>query len=188
VQWRRGVRGSPPTTAIQLARTPKKAKPSAVAMSNAAEKERVRGLPRLRHNTARPYAEDSRAQRPGRALWRRGVRGSPPDYDNPTRPHAEDGRAERSGEGGLRGLPRLRHYTARPRAEERHAQWRSRAQRSRWFHKAIPDCGSLTRPWGSICFCTSRLAARLPARIVAPDKTRRVFNTVALLYFLFLRT
>ena len=40
------------------------------------------------------------------------------------------------------------------------------------------------RPRGSLCFCTSRLAARLPARIAAPGKTRRVFNTVALFHFL----
>ena len=37
----------------------------------------------------------------------------------------------------------------------------------------------------SICFCTSRLAARLPARITALGKTCRVFNTVALFHFLF---
>ena len=33
--------------------------------------------------------------------------------------------------------------------------------------------------------CTSRLAARLPARIAALGKTCRVFNTVALFHFLF---
>ena len=37
----------------------------------------------------------------------------------------------------------------------------------------------------SICFCTSRLASRLPARITALGKTCRVFNTVALFHFLF---
>jgi hypothetical protein len=37
-QRRREVRGSPPTTAIQLARTPKKTKPSVTARPNAAEK------------------------------------------------------------------------------------------------------------------------------------------------------
>ena len=37
----------------------------------------------------------------------------------------------------------------------------------------------------SMCFCTSRLAARLPARIAALGKTCRVFNTVALFHFLF---
>ena len=44
------------------------------------------------------------------------------------------------------------------------------------------------RPRGSLYFCTSRLAAGLPARIAAPGKTRRVFNTVALFYFFVLRT
>jgi hypothetical protein len=37
----------------------------------------------------------------------------------------------------------------------------------------------------SICFCTSRLAARLPARIAALGKICRVFNTVAWFHFLF---
>ena len=37
----------------------------------------------------------------------------------------------------------------------------------------------------SICFCTSRLAARLPARITALGKTCRVSNTVSLFHFLF---
>ena len=36
-----------------------------------------------------------------------------------------------------------------------------------------------------LCFCTSRLAARLPARIAALGKTCLVFNTVALFHFLF---
>ena len=37
----------------------------------------------------------------------------------------------------------------------------------------------------SICFCTSRLSARLPARIAALGKSCCVFNTVALFHFLF---
>jgi hypothetical protein len=36
------------------------------------------GLPRLRHSAVSPRAEESQAQRPGQAQWRRRVRGSPP--------------------------------------------------------------------------------------------------------------
>jgi hypothetical protein len=64
----------------------------------------------------------------------KGGSGVPPDYGNPTCTHAEEGQAERSGqdersgEGGFGGLPRLRHNTARPRAEESQVQRPGRAQ------------------------------------------------------------
>jgi hypothetical protein len=59
-----GVRVPPPTTGIQIARTPNKAKPSAAARSSAAEK----GLPRLRQSSSHARRRrPSRAQRPGRA-------------------------------------------------------------------------------------------------------------------------
>ena len=70
-------RGSPPTTAIQLARAPKKAKPSATARPIAAEKEGSGGVPRLRHNTARPRAELSQAQWRSGAKRRKRFRGFP---------------------------------------------------------------------------------------------------------------
>ena len=55
------------------ARTPKKAKSSAAARPSASERG-IRGFPRLRHNTARPSADESRAQRPVRAQRRREAR------------------------------------------------------------------------------------------------------------------
>jgi hypothetical protein len=126
---RKGVRGSPPATTIQLARTPKKAKPSSAGEGG------FGGLPRLWHNTARPRAKESRAQRPGRAQQKREF-GGLPDYGDPARTHAEEGqaercgRAERSGEGGFGGLPRLRQSdpNARRRRPSR-AQRPGRAQR-----------------------------------------------------------
>jgi hypothetical protein len=47
------------------------------------------GLSRLRHNTARPCAEESQDQRPGRAQRKNGVRGSPPCYDSTQNAHAQ---------------------------------------------------------------------------------------------------
>jgi hypothetical protein len=84
----RGFLGFPTTTAFQLARVPKKAKPSAAARPSAAEKGVLGGLPRLRHNTARPRAEENLVHWPGRAQRRRGVRGSPPSTtQHSTRAH-----------------------------------------------------------------------------------------------------
>jgi hypothetical protein len=90
-------------TAVQLARTPKKAKPSAAEMGGVRGLPRLRQsnslacrrrpsraqrqglaqrgfgvIPRLRHNTACQRAEESKVQRPGRAQRIRGVLGSPP--------------------------------------------------------------------------------------------------------------
>jgi hypothetical protein len=124
-----GFGGSPPTTTIQLARTPKKAKPSAAARPGAADKEGFRGLPgydnpprthveegqaarpssRLRHNTARPRAKESHAQRPGRAQRKRGVRGSPStttQHSTPTRERKPSAAVRPSAaEKGVRGSP-----------------------------------------------------------------------------------
>jgi hypothetical protein len=95
---RRGIRGSSPAAAVQLARTPKKTMPSAAARPSAAEKGGFGGHPRLRQsNSLARRRKPSRAQRPGRAQRRRGDLGASPDYGNPTSTHAEKGK--RSGEG-----------------------------------------------------------------------------------------
>ena len=102
----RVVRRSAPTSAIQPARMPETLKPSAAAIPSAVEK---------------------------------GSSGVSPDYGYTTRTRAKKGQAERngqadrSGKGGLGGVPRLRHNTARPRAELSQAQWRSGAKRRRRF-------------------------------------------------------
>jgi hypothetical protein len=63
-------------------------------------------------------------QRPGQAQRKQGVRSAPPGYNNSVFTNAEEGQAERSSqaersrEGGIGGLPRIRHNTARPRSEE----------------------------------------------------------------------
>jgi hypothetical protein len=80
VQQRKGVRRFPTTTAIQLARTPKKAKPSAAARPAERSGEgRFGGLPRLRQsNSLARRRRPSRAQQPGRTQRRKGARGFPP--------------------------------------------------------------------------------------------------------------
>jgi hypothetical protein len=78
-QRRRGVRGSPPTTKIQLARAPRKANSSAAARLSEAEKGGFGGLPRLlQFNSHARRRRPSRAQWPGRAQWGMGVQGSHP--------------------------------------------------------------------------------------------------------------
>jgi hypothetical protein len=73
-------------------------------------------------NTARPRAEDYKAQRRGRAQRRRGVWGSLrlrfTQHAYVHKKAKRSGEAERSGEGGFGGLPRLRYKTTRPRAQQ----------------------------------------------------------------------
>jgi hypothetical protein len=116
----KGVRGSPPTTAFQLARAPKKAKPSAAARPSEAEKG-VRGLLGLRHNTARPHAEESRAQRPGRAQQGRGVPESPPRLWQPNSRARQRRPSRAQRKRGVRGSPltatlQLAHAPKKPSA------------------------------------------------------------------------
>jgi hypothetical protein len=57
---------------------------------------------------------------------------------------------------------------------------------ARKFDSLSPSVEWFIAKWPSvksIYFCTSHLAARLPARIAAFGKTCRVFNTVALFHF-----
>jgi hypothetical protein len=74
-----------------------------------------------------------------------------PDYDNPHRTHAKEGQAERSGQVDRNGeklfevLTRLRHNTARPRAEESHVQRPGRAQLKRAVWGIFPYNKNPTR-------------------------------------------
>jgi hypothetical protein len=73
-----GVRGLPPTTAIHLARMPKKKAKRCVHAKRSGEGG-FGGLPRLRQSDSHARRrKSSRAQRPGRAKRIREGRGSPP--------------------------------------------------------------------------------------------------------------
>jgi hypothetical protein len=107
--------GSPPTTAIQLVG-------SGVSPGN--------------DNPTRTHAKESQAGRSGQAK-RSGKSefGVSPGYYYSSRTYAEEGpadsgQAERSRE-GPRGLPRLRHHTAHPRAEGSQARRPGRSLRKR---------------------------------------------------------
>jgi hypothetical protein len=142
----KGGLGVTPATTIQLARSPKKAKPSAAARPSATEKGGSGGgftdYDTTLHARALKKAKPSAAARPSAAVkWGSGVS---PDYGNPTRTHAEESQAERSsqaerrGEGRFGGLPRIRHNTARPCAEETQALRPGRAQRGRGVRGSPP--------------------------------------------------
>jgi hypothetical protein len=72
--------------------------------------------------TARPRAQNYKAQRRGRAQRRMWVWGSLrlrcTQHAYAHKKAKRSGKAERSGEGGFGGLPRLRYNTTRPRAQQ----------------------------------------------------------------------
>jgi hypothetical protein len=81
---RRGVRGPPPTTAIQLARTQKKAKPSTAARPGAAGKGDS-GISSGNDNQTRTHAQEGQVER-SRQAERSGKGGSvTPDCDHAER-------------------------------------------------------------------------------------------------------
>jgi hypothetical protein len=78
--------GSPPTMTIQLARTPKKAKPSAEARFSAAKKRGFGLVPRLRQSISNARRRrPNRAQRPCRAQRSSGSRPTTAQHSTPTR-------------------------------------------------------------------------------------------------------
>jgi hypothetical protein len=86
------------TTAIKLARTPNKAKPSEAGKVDSGVSS---GYGTTQHARAQKKAKRSgQAERNGEGRF-----GVSPGYGNPTRTHAEC-QTERSGEGGVGGLPR----------------------------------------------------------------------------------
>jgi hypothetical protein len=66
-QRRRGIQGYPPATTVQLARTPKKAKPSAAARPSAAEKGGVRNPPPPDYDTTQNAHAQMMVMRSGEA-------------------------------------------------------------------------------------------------------------------------
>jgi hypothetical protein len=112
------------------------AKPSTSAWPGAAEKG-FESLPRLRHKTARPRAEEGQAQRPGRTQ-RKSVFGCLLRLRQ-SNSHARRRKSSRAQlRKGFETLPQLRYNTARPRAEENQAQWPGRAQRRRGARESPP--------------------------------------------------
>ena len=135
-QLRRGVRVSPPTTASQLARTPKKAMPSAAARPSAAEKG-VRGSP---PTTAMQLAHTPKKAKPSAAarLSAAGKRslGFPPTTAiqlarTPKKARPSAAASPSAAEKGVRVIFRLHHNTTRRRAEVGQAQRPGQAQRRR---------------------------------------------------------
>jgi hypothetical protein len=125
--------GSPPTTALQLART---AKLNAAARPTAAKKGGSGGVPLNYGGTTQHAHAQWKAKRSGQAE-RSGEEGLgvSTDYANPTRTHAEEGQAERSGQakrsgkGGSGVFPDY-DYPTRTHADESQTKRSGQAERS----------------------------------------------------------
>jgi hypothetical protein len=101
--------GLPPPTAIEIARTPKKAKPKKKAARPSTVEKGGLGVSPDYCNPTCTRAEESQAERSGRTgrIGEGGLGSPPPAFDNPTRMRAEEssGQAERRRKGGFGCLP-----------------------------------------------------------------------------------
>jgi len=121
----KGVRPPPPTTAIHLARTPKKVNPSTAARPSAAGKGGSEVPPDF--NTTKHAHSQKKAKRSGQAE-RGGGGGSAvsPGYGNPARAQAEEGQAERSGHADRSGKEPPLDYSRNERAAKARKKHRTR--------------------------------------------------------------
>jgi hypothetical protein len=131
---RRGVRGPLPTTAVQLARRPKKAKPPSTEAKRRGQAERSgesSGISPDCDSPTRTHAEDGQAERSGQAECSgEEVRGPPPGYETTQHAHAQK-KAKRCGqaEQGSGGSPGYDKPTC-THAEEGQATRSGHAERS----------------------------------------------------------